>query len=80
MPDGTQVYGGVRVIKLRADPSGQEECGRVLLTGGSDGVVHTWDLMPVLGARPVRKSDACIIACMHTCMLAYEHMGTKNPS
>lgn len=56
--DGSQQYGGVRVVRLRADPAGKEPCGRVLLTGGSDGCVVSWQLKEVSGTRKVRES-AC---------------------
>ncbi|CAD7702032.1 unnamed protein product [Ostreobium quekettii] len=38
--DGTQVHGGVRVIKLRAD-------NRTVLTGGADGCICSWSLEKV---------------------------------
>jgi hypothetical protein len=52
--DGTQQYGGVRVIRLRADPHKKESCGRELLTAGSDGRVIRWQLKEVTGTRKVR--------------------------
>lgn len=50
MQDGTITYGGVKVIKLRGDPEGGTT-GRTLITGGADGHVMQWELVPVTGAR-----------------------------
>lgn len=45
-----QVFGGVRVIKLRADPTGMTT-GRYVVTGGADGYVNEWELTEVTGTR-----------------------------
>lgn len=44
------MYGGVRVIKLRADPTGLTT-GRFVVTGGADGYVNEWELTEVTGTR-----------------------------
>ncbi|KAJ9507961.1 hypothetical protein QJQ45_021288 [Haematococcus lacustris] len=63
MNDGTQQYGGVRVIRLRACPSGKRSCGTQLLTAGSDGCVVQWQLEPVTGTRKTSLSQPR--ACSH---------------
>jgi hypothetical protein len=44
------VYGGVRIIKLRGDPTGKTT-GRFLCTGGADGYIAMWELGEVTGVR-----------------------------
>lgn len=44
------MFGGVKVIKLRGDPTGTTT-GRKIITGGADGHVMEWELTPVNGTR-----------------------------
>ena len=47
---GSQTHGGVRVIKMRGDPTGLTT-GRHVVTAGADGFVNEWELAEVTGTR-----------------------------